>query len=135
MHGADYVRSSQPWVLKITVKQDLGKWFGRNIDGRAYDAADPDPTSMADCYTDGGYKIRVNLDSHIFGNNEDEAWYDRLLTAPWDDVAHTADATGALAGEFVDAATSGEAAVEEAYAPVAADAIAALPEGTVATGA
>ena len=131
MQGKAYTQSSQPWVIRVTVKQTLGKWFGRNIDSRAANAADPDPVSMAECYTQGGYKIRVNLDSHIFGNNEDEAWYDRLLTAPWDDVAHTADATGALAGEFPDAATSGEAAVEEAYAPVAADAIAALPEGTV----
>ncbi|MDE8703603.1 hypothetical protein PZH32_11655, partial [Adlercreutzia equolifaciens] len=69
------------------VKEDLGKWYGRALDNSATDAADPDPSSLTDCYTDGGYKIRVDVRSHIFGNNEDETWYDRLLTAPWDTEA------------------------------------------------
>ena len=44
----DYVESSQPWVLKITVRQSLGKWFGRNVDGTPdaagtlVNSADPD---------------------------------------------------------------------------------------------
>ena len=87
MKGYDYVTSSQPWALKITVKQDLGKWYGRNIDNQVTNAADPDPSKMTDCYSNGGYKIRVNLRSRIFANNESEDWYDRLLTAPWDDLA------------------------------------------------
>ena len=57
-------------MLKITVKQDLGKWFGRASAAAA--ATDPAPASLADCYAAGGYKLRVNLASHIFGNNEDE---------------------------------------------------------------
>ncbi|MEE0706787.1 MAG: hypothetical protein UCH28_10455, partial [Adlercreutzia sp.] len=60
MKGATYTQSSQPWVIKITVKQPLGKWFGRNVDNYANDAADPDPSVLTDCYTDGGYKIRVS---------------------------------------------------------------------------
>ncbi len=94
MVGESYVRSSQPWVLKITVKQDLGKWYGRAIDGNARDFTDPDPVSMNDCYVKGGYKIRVDVRSHIFGNNEDEAWYDRLLTTPWDDTTSIDFANG-----------------------------------------
>ena len=99
MRGVDYTQSSQPWVLKITVKQDLGKWFGRSADGTAVNAADPDPSSLADCYATGGYKLRVNLRSHIFGNNEDEAWFDRLLTAPWDDLDNTGGVDAATVGE------------------------------------
>ena len=60
MTGAAYTQSSQPWVLKITVKQDLGKWFGRAVDNAA-NGTDLDPVSMKECYTEGGYKMRVNL--------------------------------------------------------------------------
>lgn len=87
MTGYNYVTSSQPWVLRITVKQDLGKWYGRNVDNQVTNAADPDPSDMTDCYVNGGYKLKVNLRSRIFGNNESEDWYDRLLTAPWDDLS------------------------------------------------
>ena len=69
----------RPWVLKITVKHDLGKWFGRAVDSTEADASD------ADAYADGGYKIDVEIPSHVFANNENGAWYDRLLVAPWDD--------------------------------------------------
>lgn len=27
----------------------------------------------------------MNIPSHVFGNNENERWYDRVLTRPWDD--------------------------------------------------
>ena len=96
-------------MLKITVKQDLGKWFGRA--SAAASATDPAPVSLAECYTAGGYKMRVNVASHIFGNNEDEAWYDRLLTAPWDDEANI-DRT-------LDAVVPGTAATDDTYEPVA----------------
>ena len=77
-----YAESSQPWVLKVTVKAPLGKWYGRNIDGDARNTAD------ADGYAgDAGYKIRVNLPSHVFANNEAGTWNDRLLVTPWDDSA------------------------------------------------
>ena len=98
MKGYDYVTSSQPWAFKITVKQDLGKWYGRNIDNQVTNAADPDPSKMTDCYSNGGYKIRVNLRSRIFANNESEDWYDRLLTAPWDDLAQIDFANGQATG-------------------------------------
>ena len=93
-----YRDSSQPWVLKIKVKQDLAKWFGRSIDMSAADAADPDfirTWSEYNQYAEtlkailngnlGGYQIKVNIPSHVFGNNENERWYDRVLTRPWDD--------------------------------------------------
>ncbi len=120
MKGKSYTQSSQPWVLRITVKQPLGKWFGRAIDSNPADAADPDPASMADCYVAGGYKLRVNLGSHIFGNNEDEAWYDRLLTAPWDNLEQTEK----VSGQWVDGATSGVAGTDAVYEAVAQDAVA-----------
>ncbi|WP_423775626.1 hypothetical protein [Adlercreutzia equolifaciens] len=93
-----YRDSSQPWVLKIKVKQDLAKWFGRSIDMKGTDAADPDfirTWSEYNQYAEtlkailngnlGGYQIKVNIPSHVFGNNENERWYDRVLTRPWDD--------------------------------------------------
>ena len=77
--STEYLESSQPWVLKITVHQDLGKWFGRAIDKQAANAADPDD------YDEGGYQIRVDFTGHVFANNENEGWYDRVLTRPVDD--------------------------------------------------
>lgn len=77
-----YAESSQPWVLKITVKHDLGKWYGRDIDGDATNTAD------ADAYTgDAGYKINVDVPAHVFSNNANGYWYDRLMATPWDDPA------------------------------------------------
>ena len=81
-----YTDSSQPWVLKITVKQDLGKWFYRSADGGAANSADPD------AYADGGYKINVDVPSHVFANNENGGWYDRVLVRPID-AAATGDDT------------------------------------------
>ncbi len=77
-HSAEYRDSSQPWVIRVTVEHDLGKWYGRAIDGTDANTADPDE------YGDNGYQIAVNLASHVFGSNEDGAWYDRLLTRPVD---------------------------------------------------
>ena len=81
VNSDSYVESSQPWVLKITVKSDLGKWFGRGVDNGASDTSDPD--SIAE----GGYKINVNVPAHVFANNENGTWNDRLLVSPWDDPA------------------------------------------------
>ena len=42
----------------------------------------------------GGYQIKVNIASHVFGNNESERWYDRVLTRPWDRPAAEGGVTG-----------------------------------------
>ena len=81
MNSESYLESSQPWVLRITVRHPLGKWFGRSSDGTAVGAdknvVDPD------IYTgNAGYKMSVAIKARIFGYNENEAWYDRLLTRP-----------------------------------------------------
>ena len=41
-HSAAYRDSSQPWVIRVTVEHDLGKWYGRAIDGTDANTADPD---------------------------------------------------------------------------------------------
>ena len=92
--GAGYVESSQPWVLRITVTCPLGKWFGRNIDSTAVNTADADGYSG-----NAGYKIRVNIASHIFSTNNSGYWYDRVLARPIDvrEVTENKDtATGGL---------------------------------------
>ena len=73
-----YRDSSQPWVLKITVEQPLGKWFYRAQDGSEVNTADPDG------YADGGYKINVDVPVHVFANNANGEWNDRVLVRPVD---------------------------------------------------
>ncbi|MEE0705940.1 MAG: hypothetical protein UCH28_06100, partial [Adlercreutzia sp.] len=58
-------------------------------------------------------KIRVSMRSHIFGNNESEKWYDRILTAPWDNTAQT----NYLENGGVDSATTGAGLVERPDEP------------------
>ena len=91
--GASYVESSQPWVLRITVRQPLGKWFGRNIDNQAANTADPDGYSG-----NAGYKINVDIASHIFSTNNAGTWYDRVLTRPVDTRDVTANKDTATKG-------------------------------------
>ncbi|MEE0706949.1 MAG: hypothetical protein UCH28_11300, partial [Adlercreutzia sp.] len=91
-----YRDSSQPWVLKIKVKQELGKWFGRNADSNAANLTDPDTVNtlrnmdqakidaIKAALATGGYQIKVTVPSHVFGNNESEKWYDRVMVRPID---------------------------------------------------
>lgn len=53
---------SQSWVLKITVKQPLKKWFNRG--------------------TDKGYILHVDVRCHVDSTNESEYWYDKVFTRP-----------------------------------------------------
>ncbi len=100
-----YQESSQPWAFKITVKQELGKWFGRNVDGTPVpdaggdglqgaegendDAELPNQADVDGYYGDAGYQIRVVFPLHVFGNNENGWWYDRVMTQPWDDPGNS----------------------------------------------
>ncbi|SCH12423.1 Serine-aspartate repeat-containing protein D precursor [uncultured Ruminococcus sp.] len=60
---SDESQNTQPWVLKITVKHGLNKWFNRG--------------------TEKGYKIRVNIPSNVYLTNENQYWYDRVVTRPY----------------------------------------------------
>ena len=53
---------TSPWVLKITVKKNLQKWFNR--------------------HSESGYKLNVYIPSKVVCTNEDEEWFDRLQTKP-----------------------------------------------------
>lgn len=81
INGSDYYESSRPWVVRITIKQELGKWLGRTSDGEDFDKADPDE------YGDWGYRMRVRLGAHVFGSNANGTWNDRVLAAPVDTKA------------------------------------------------
>ncbi len=52
------------WVLKITVKKSLGKWFNRG----------------ANC----GYAMYVNIPSHVYATPQNEYWYDEVMVKPVD---------------------------------------------------
>ena len=60
--GEDSI-DTEPWVLKITVKQPLKKWFNR---GSA-----------------SGYKISVDIPCNVYRTNDNEYWYDRVITRPY----------------------------------------------------
>ena len=55
---------AQSWVLKITVNQDLKKWFNRG--------------------SDTGYILNVDVDCHVDSTNESEYWYDKVFAKPID---------------------------------------------------
>ncbi len=52
------------WVLKITVKKALCKWFNRG--------------------TNSGYIMYVDIPSHVYATPEDEYWYDEVMVKPVD---------------------------------------------------
>ncbi len=52
------------WVLKITVKKTLGKWFNRG--------------------DKSGYAMRVDIPSHVYATPKDEYWYDEVMVKPVD---------------------------------------------------
>ena len=52
-----------PYVVKITVKQPLKKWYGRG--------------------SDFGYITRVTLPARVYTNTASGTWYDRVLTQPY----------------------------------------------------
>lgn len=53
---------SESWVLKITVRQPLKKWFNRG--------------------EDKGYILHVDVRCHVDSTNESEYWYDKVFTRP-----------------------------------------------------
>ena len=57
--------NTQPWVLKIVVKQPLNKWFNRG--------------------SQSGYKLEVSIPSNVYLTNDNEYWYDRVLMRPYTD--------------------------------------------------
>lgn len=64
--GADgYYNADEytPYVVKITVKQPLKKWYGRG--------------------SDFGYITRVTLPARVYTDTASGTWYDRVLTQPY----------------------------------------------------
>ncbi|MFQ9922888.1 MAG: SdrD B-like domain-containing protein [Beduini sp.] len=55
---------AQSWVLKVTVNQDLKKWFNRG--------------------SDTGYILNVDIGCHVDSTNESEYWYDKVFAKPID---------------------------------------------------
>ena len=55
---------AQSWVLKITVNEDLKKWFNRG--------------------SDKGYILNVDIGCHVDSTNESEYWYDKVFAKPID---------------------------------------------------
>ena len=67
-----YSRETLPWVVKITVKQPLNGWWGRNITEHL-------------TQPDKGYQITVDLKSVVYAQPDSERFYDMVYTEPWDD--------------------------------------------------
>lgn len=73
-----YGREDLPWVVRITVKQPLNGWWGRNITDNL-------------TQKDKGYQITVDLKSVVYAQPDSERFYDMVYTEPWDDGIYVKD--------------------------------------------
>ena len=73
-----YGRENLPWVVRITVKQPLNGWWGRNITDNL-------------TQKEKGYQITVDLKSVVYAQPDSERFYDMVYTEPWDDGIYVKD--------------------------------------------